>query len=286
VRTVLTLIPLWFTIPLACYGQNVPTARNQDGNHDVSLVQQALRAELAAAQDPSHPMRYRLRRSSPRLSTTKELIETREGLVAMLVAVNDKPLNVSDAAKEKARLDGLLADPERQRHRKQAEDDDTKRVLKVLRVMPDAFVYQHAGTVVTRSGSAERFLFSPKPGFKAPDMETHVLTAMNGEIWIDSVQVRVVRLQARLEQDVDFGWGVLGRLYKGGWITLDQANVGGGVWRLAKFQMFMTARVLIRTREVETTEEETQYAPVPATLDYRQAIEMLRSGQEAAVSSQ
>ena len=50
---------------------------------------------------------------------------------------------------------------------------------------------------------------------------------MAGEIWIDPVQERVVRLAGSLQQDKDFGWGILGELDKGGWVEIDQADVGG-----------------------------------------------------------
>jgi hypothetical protein len=70
---------------------------------------------------------------------------------------------------------------------------------------------------------------------------------------------------------------VLGRLYKGGWITIDQAEVGDGVWRIVKFQMSMSARVLIRTKNFQTTEQESHFEPVPPALDYRQGIAMLRA---------
>lgn len=239
-------------------------------------MQRALANELTAAQDLSHPMRYELHKTSPRLTTTKNMIETRDGLVAMLVAVNDQPLNTDEQAREQGRLNALAADPGKQRHRKQAEDADMERALKVLRVLPSAFVYHYAGP--GPGGSVLRFAFAPNPKFSPPDLETQVLTTMSGELWIDPAQLRVVRLEGHVEQDVDFGWGILGRLYKGGWITIDQADVGGGVWRIVKFQMSMSARVLIRTRNFETTEIESQFAPVPATLSYRDGIALLRSG--------
>ncbi len=276
-RTVLKLISLWLTITVAAPGQNAPVSALQG----TELVQRAFAAELSAAQDSSHPMRYLLHKSSPRLSTTKEILETHDGSVAMLRAVNDKPLSEADAAKEQERLDDLLADPGKQRHRKLGQDEDTQKALKVLRAMPNAFIYQYAGTVQAGSGSAARFVFSPNPSFMPPDLETQVLTAMTGEVWIDPVQVRVMHLQASLQQDVEFGWGVLGRLYKGGWINMDNADVGGGVWHIVRFQMNFSARVLIRTKSFETLEEESHFSPVTPTLDYRQAIRLLRAGATA-----
>ena len=74
----------------------------------------------------------------------------------------------------------------------------------------------------------EKFTFQPNPNFSPPDLETQALTAMTGEIWIDPAQERVTRLEGHLQQDADFGWGILGRLNKGGWIVIEQADVGGG----------------------------------------------------------
>ena len=100
---------------------------------------------------------------------------------------------------------------------------------------------------------------------------------MTGEIWIDPAHQRVVRLEGHLQQDVDFGWGILGRLNKGGWIVIEQADVGGGQWRIVHFQMAMSGRVVFKNRIFDTTEERPQFAPLPAGLDYQQAIEMLRA---------
>src|SRR5580698_4227543 len=53
-----------------------------------ALVDRALANELQSAQDASHPMRYVLRKSSPRFTSSKEICETREGAVARLISVN------------------------------------------------------------------------------------------------------------------------------------------------------------------------------------------------------
>jgi hypothetical protein len=245
---------------------------------DADLVKRALAAELTCIQDKQHPMRYRLRKSSPRLTTTKEIFETKDGAVARLVAINDQPLSLADEQKEQDRLSGLLTDSSRQRHRKQAEDDDTNRVLKVMRALPTAFIYEYEGAGEGPGGKIEKFAFRPNPGFDASDLETEALTAMTGEIWIDAAQDRVARLEAHLQQDVDFGWGILGRLNKGGWIVIEQADIGKHQWRIVHFQMVMSGRVLFKTKSFDTVEDETQFVPVLVGLGYTQAIQALRSG--------
>jgi hypothetical protein len=242
-----------------------------------ALVGRALATEMRTAQDANHPMRYRLRKSSPRMTSTKEIVETRDGDVARLVKLNDQPLSQSAEQQEETRLDGLLSDPSRQRHRKQSEEADAGIVFKLLRMLPQAFLYEYAGSGQGSSGTVEKFRFRPNPAFSPPDLETQALTAMTGELWIDATQERVTQLDGHLQQDTDYGWGILGKLDKGGWVVIEQADVGGRQWRIARFQMKMNLRILFKTRNIDTTEEMSQYAPVPARLDYRQAIQMLRT---------
>jgi hypothetical protein len=261
------------------------SARAKDAGIDVEFVRRALAAELAGVQDTQHPMRYRLRKASPRLSTTKEIFETKDGAVARLIAINDKPLSEADEQREQARLNALLTDPSRQRHRKQSEDDDTSRVLKVIRALPSAFLYNHIGSGAGPHGRVEKFAFKPNPAFDAPDLETQALTEMSGELWIDAAQDRVVRLEGHLEHDVDFGWGILGRLYKGGWLVIEQAEINSHQWRIVHFQMVMSARVLFKTRSFDTVEDENDFAPVPVGTGYLEAIRLLRSDQGSSDSA-
>lgn len=232
-------------------------------------------------------MRYQLRKTTPRLTTTKEILETKDGDVARLIAVNDSPLSSAAEANEMARLNVLLADPGKQGRRKQAEEEDAARAFKVLRVLPTAFVYQDVGLGDGPTGKVEKFTFRPNPAFKPPDLETGVLTAMAGEIWIDPVHLRVVRIEGRLDADVNFGWGILGRLSKGGWIAIEQAEVGQDMgqdksidqWRIVRFEMQMSGRVVIRKRVFDTTDEASHFAPLPVGMNYQAAVAMLLSGK-------
>jgi hypothetical protein len=254
-----------------------------------ALVGRALGTELKTARDTSHPMRFQMRKSSPRLTTTKEIIETRDGAVARLLSVNDNPLSQADEQNEQARLEALAGNPSLQKHRKQGEDSDTGIVLKLLRMLPDAFLYQYAGPAAgsagAQSATVEKFTFKPNPKFSPPDYETQALTALSGEIWVDPSQERVTRLEGRLQQDTDYGWGILGRLNKGGWVAIEQADVGGGQWRIVHVQMEMTLRVLFKTKIFNTVEQMSRYAPVQAGMDYRQAIQMLRKEEAGAPQS-
>jgi hypothetical protein len=257
-------------IPRLARAQSLSDAQAQ------ALVSRALATELRVARDPNHPMRYLLRRSTPRLSSIKDIIETKDGDVARLLSVNDKPLAGADQQRELDRLNTLAANPGLQKHRKDNEDDDAGTVLKLLRSLPHAFVYQYAGSANGSSGTVLRFTFKPNPAFSPPDWETQALTAMSGELRVDAAQERVIRLEGHLLQDTNYGWGILGRLNKGGWVVLEQADVGNQQWRIVNVQMEMNLRVLFKTKYINTSEQMTRYTPVPAEMEYRKAIEMLK----------
>jgi hypothetical protein len=241
------------------------------------LVKRVLQTELKAAEDTAHPMQYRLRKMSPRLATTKLIIETKDGDVARLIAINDGPLNAEDQKSEETRLQSLLNDPSLQRHRQEREQGDTERVRKVMRALPDAFHYQFAGIADTPQGPSYRLSFQPNPNFAPQDIEAQVLKGMAGELWIDVAQQRVTRLEGKRIHDVDYGWGILGKLDQGGTLLLEQADVGNRQWRTTHMVLVMNARVLLKPVKLDTTLELSQFSPVTTGMSYQQAIQMLQS---------
>jgi hypothetical protein len=251
-----------------------------------ALVQRTLATESHAAEElghASHPMRYRLRKTSPRLTTVKMIVETREGDVARLVSINDQPLGAADEQKEEARLTALKSNPSLQAHRKQSEDSDTARAMKVLEVLPTAFLYHFEGTGTAGQETIDRFSFKPNPQFDPPDLETGVLTAMAGELWVDPVAERVVRLAGSLQENKDFGLGILGQLDKGGLVEIQQADVGDHQWRIVHLKLVMNGRVLFKAKNSNSVQEYSGFVSLPADLTYGKAIELL--GENLAPSA-
>lgn len=241
-----------------------------------SLVNRALAGELKIAQKTGHPMRYLLRKTTPNLTTTKKIVETGEGDVARLISVNGQPLNDEQEQRELARLDALLGDPAQQEHRKHNEDSDMARVVRILRSLPRAFVYQYVGPGTSAVGPVEKFTFTPNRNFSPSNMEEQVLTVMAGRLWIDPGAERVVLLEGRLQHDVNYGLGIIGRLNKGGWVSIEQAPVSGDQWRIVHLQLAMTGRVLFFSKSYDVVQEQSDFRPVPVGLSYRDAIALLR----------
>ncbi|HEX3436856.1 MAG TPA: hypothetical protein VHT24_08815 [Pseudacidobacterium sp.] len=251
-----------------------------------AIVRRASQNELSSS-NGNHPFRYQLHKIDDGKITTKEIVETKDGDVARLIAVNDKPLDPDAQQAEIGRLNNLAAHPELQEHRHKREQEDSDRANKMTRLLPDAFLYKYEGMVDGPNGSCYRLSFLPNPNFTPPDHESQVFAGMAGELWIDKAQERMVRLDAHLIDDVNFGWGILGKLYKGGSIMVEQADVGDRHWETTHMKLSLTGKALmIKALSFQTTEDASHFEPVPPEMGYQNAIKMLLSDNTSAQLAQ
>jgi hypothetical protein len=242
----------------------------------VGLVRRAVQHRLA--EDKSHrPMRYVLRKTDGRRETVKVIVETKDGDVARLIEVDGRPLSAEADRVELDRLQNLAEHPELQEHRHRSEVKDEVRVDRLMGMLPDAEIYTFEGMVACDAGQCYKLSFAPNPKFEPPDMEADVLKGAAGEVLIDKEQERLVRLNARFVADVDFGFGILAKVNKGGTAELRQTDVGGHEWELTGLKVRMTGRaLLVKSLDIELDEETSGYTPVAAGMGYREAIDMLK----------
>lgn len=246
-------------------------------------IERASHNELTA--HDVHPYRFTLRKVDDGKITTKEIIETKDGDVARLIAINDKPLPPAVEAKEIQRLQTLLADASIQEHRRKREQADADRANEMVRLLPTAFVYEFEGIVEGPSGPCYKLSMKPNPDFDPPDRQAEVLHGMAGEIWIDQKEERMVKLNVHLIADVDFGWGIFGKLYKGGTILVEQKDVGHDHWEQHKLRLNLNGKILMfKSLVIDTKEDESNFAPVPADWTYQDAVRALLSEDHSSQS--
>jgi hypothetical protein len=269
---------LLFSMLLALAFAPVSTAQRPPASpmDATALVRRAIQNRLNAEKN-HHPVRYLIHRTDERHDTTKLIIETADGDVARLVAINGRPLSAEANRDELARLDTLAAHPEMQAHRHKSEQKDAEHVDRLLALLPDALLYRFEGMVSCAAGQCYRLSFTPNPRFTPPDMEADLLRGVAGEVWIDPVQERLTRLDAHFIAEVDFGFGIIGKLNKGGTVLLEQTDVGGHDWELTRLTLHVTGKALmVKSLSFQITEEASGFAQVPAGLKYRDAIQMLK----------
>ncbi len=229
-----------------------------------------------------YPFRYLYRKEEDGRVTLKEVVESRDGMVSRLLANNGRPLDAEGNEKELARLHQLQQDPEARKKREKRERAERERADGMVRLLPQAFLYSYAGTVAGPSGPCWRLLFQPNPAFVPPSREAEVYRGMAGEIWVDRAQQRLALFQAHLVSDVNFGWGVVGRLDKGGTFLIKQKDVGGGRWAPWSLRLRLSGKILlVKSLHVEMDEVFTDFEPIPA-LPFQAAVEELEKAPLAS----
>jgi len=206
----------------------------------------------------------------------EDQVETAQGPIARLALSNGQPLSPEAEQEEQARLQRLLASPAEQAKHLRAYQEDEDRIGRILAMLPDAFLYEYDGD----ENGCHRLRFRPNPAYSAHTIEARVFHAMGGTLWVDARMKRLVRLDGRVEETVDFGYGILGRLYKGGWFQLQRTQVSPTDWKTDRIEVHLNGRALfIKTFARETSEARTGFLPVPAGMNLAQGMALLEENQ-------
>ena len=224
--------------------------------------------------------RYFAEKHTQQGTMVEDQIETADGTVKELVLSNGRPLGRTARQVEREQLDHLLAsDADKARLRREHFEDE-RRIGRILALLPDAFLFEY----VNEESGCWHLRFWPNPQYPAQGIEARIFHAMTGELWIDARMKHLVRLDGRLQSNVDFGYGLLGRLYKDGWFRLERTQVSATDWKTNRLEIHMNGRaMLFKTIARETSEVRSNFSPVPAAMSLKQGVDMLSSQNVAAV---
>ena len=252
----------------------------------LELVRRAAKNEIKANHFQQYFM-YRDHTEYKNHSITKEVIETPQGGLSSTIAINGQPLTPEQRAKENQKLEKFANDPEARRKREESSKEDDQRDQLMLTSLPDAFLYTYAGTQPGPNGAELVHLtFKPNPKFDPPNHETRVYEGMQGDMLIDRKAMRIAKIDGTLFKDVDFGWGILGKLFKGGKFYIEQRDVGGGRWETARETLEFNGKILmIKPLTISSTETATDFRPVPSNLTVAQALELLHKSDETVAQN-
>jgi hypothetical protein len=218
--------------------------------------------------------RYWIERHTPKETRIEEQIETADGPITQLILANGQPLSPESRKQEQSRLQHLLASPDEQARRRQEYAEDEKRIGRILVLLPDAFLYEYDG----EENGCHRLRFRPNPVYPAHSIEARIFHAMSGTLWVDARYKRLARLDGHTVENVDFGYGILGRLYKDGWFQLQRTQVSPTDWKTERLEVHMCGRaLLVKSFARDTSEQRGGFVPVPPAMNLAQGMRLLES---------
>jgi len=265
------LIALLLTCTALAQKQHHPASAD-----DLALIQRASESEIAELENPK-PYRYQERLDWNWGSETRSVIATANGRADRIVMFNGEPLSPEQQAKQEHRLNKLLSDHDALKNELKDQESETQRRVRLVKAFPKAFIFGFAGS----EKGLLRFDFRPDPDFSPKDRETQMYRGMEGSVWIEPVQERIVRIEGVLVKDVSFGWGVVGRLSKGGIYEIAQTQLSPGRWRITSMDIDLKGKMfLINSFRFQRKETNLRFQPVSGDMTLQEAIQELLDAPE------
>jgi hypothetical protein len=235
------------------------------------LARRVIANELEFQDDHTNWM-YRLEKEQDGKKQVEEIVETKEGSLSRLLSINDRPLTTKQQEEEDQRVQRLMTSRGAKRKLQRALDAETLQGRRLFKMLPDAFVFNYEGG----DGKLVKLSFRPNLNFHPPCLEARVFHDMEGEMWVDSIQERLAAFNGQLKQDVNFGFGLLGHLDKGGHFEVKQAEVVAGHWDMTSMSVEMTGKALLfKSIGVQKTENRRDFHQVSHDLTFTQAADIL-----------
>lgn len=245
--------------------------RAQDAD---KLVQQAVNVELAAdAADHSCWIFHEVDRK-PGNDVVQWVAETPKGDVARVLTRNGQKISESQ---QKQSFESFIHDPSAQAKQRRDGERDDDQAASMLKMLPQAFLW----TETSKNEQTTTFHFRPNPTFQPPDRQARVFSAMEGDLTVDNQQHRIEEINGRLTHDVNFGWGILGKLYRGGTFRVERRQVQPGLWDITETHVHISGHALIfKTISEEEDDVKTSFEREPDGVTLEQAASKVMSESE------
>ena len=183
--------------------------------------------------------------------------------VRHLLAKDGKPLSPRDQNKEddhfnkefdklKKKQAELANDPKKQA--KQEEEDEAQ-LSDFLR----AERFTNPRRELYRGKDVIAFDFAANPEYKPKKEIDRIIQKISGVLWVDEDAREVVRLEARVDQPVKLGAGILASLHPGSTLIFEQEKINNEVWMPSYMAVHVDARIVIVKFRVNTADHYSEY---------------------------
>jgi hypothetical protein len=200
----------------------------------------------------------------------EQVIETVDAPVHHLLAVDGQPPTSEQQKEENDRLHALLSNASRRHALQKQQHSDEKTMEELLRIIPEAFVFEDQG----QEGESERIAFHPNSEFKPKTYEQRILHALDGVVFIDLHDKRIARISGTLGTRVEFGYGLIGHVKQGGTTEITRVQLSPGIWKTATEKIDIDGRIVVlKTINKHQDESRTGFEPVAPGTTFVQALE-------------
>lgn len=166
---------------------------------------------------------------------TIRLVPNGAGTTKLILAENGKP---TDSAESRRQLENLvqvlqmMLNPNDSRM-KSASAKYQKRMhdrSELVDSVAGAFLITWQRREIRNGRDCDVIQVNPSPSFHPHSLFQDALTHVTANVWVDHTADQIVHADAKVLSDIGFGGGLIGKLYRGGTVSIDQAEIASGVW--------------------------------------------------------
>jgi hypothetical protein len=268
-RLRLVLLLCLFLLSGHVWGTSLPAQIQPQAIEVVNRMVQAETAAMKNRQRFEYTREVRSTRTKGHL--WRELVvETPEGRMHRLLSEDGKRLSAEQARAEDDRIANLVNHPDDFRREGQRLRDDEGRLARLLRVLPRAFLFRIDGS----QGECTRVTFQPNQLFEEQSYEDRVIHAMSGVLFIHTM--RLCGIDAHLDHEVQFGFGLLGEVSDGSSFLITREEVFPGQWKTVKLRIHVNGSMLL-LKSFSRDEESSHF-------DFKPVANNLSVAQAAAIA--
>jgi len=147
----------------------------------------------------------------------------------------------------------------------------------------DAFLVTWLGRERRNGRLLVKLQLNPNPEFKPKTRIASALQSVRAVVWLDEKEAQLVRAEAEIFKDISVGGGLFGKVYRGGTVIIEQAEVAPGVWFPTLYRIDFDGRKFIFGFDVHETIEIRDFRrigpPAEALAAVRREIASNRSGK-------
>jgi hypothetical protein len=200
-----------------------------------------------------------------------EVYPSREpgGTYKRLISVDGVPLTPAELAKgDRKHQRDLRRDRERRqretaqerKRRLEKEADEQRERAAIIDEIFDAYDIRLVGREAISGNQTVVVTLEPLGSHSPRTDEGELMKKLRVKAWISESDYELVRVEARVIEDVTVGWGIIGRLHAGTWGLYERRKVNGEVWLPLREVVDASGRtLLVRTFKVNTLTEWSGY---------------------------
>ncbi len=236
------------------------------------MVRDVIYNELHDRERDSH-WEYRSESLSATENLVREQIETDQGPVFRVLEQDGSPLDAAQSEREDVRLNRYIQSPAQIARVQREHEEDEARLATIMELLPKAFLFDYDGQA---PGGMMQITFRPDPAFTPSGYEARIVHALAGMLIVDPRQKRMIDMRGVLAERVDFGYGLLGHVEKGGSFEIHRRQVSADHWKTDLVEVHVQGKILmLKTVSKDQREARSGFRPVPGGTTLAEAREIL-----------